>query len=175
MNLSRREAVLLLATVGSAMIGGTWFAVRPQFAEWSALRTRQVAIRDAIDRDQRMFEQKARWQAEFDELKDSLPMVPLGQKVDVYWLSIVDRVAERHGLKIIRRQVNEERPMGDVYEMPIEAKDWEGTLDSLVRFMVDLRAQGAMLDMRQLLVRPRGQGVLRGRFLLHCVYRREKP
>jgi hypothetical protein len=56
--------------------------------------------------------------------------------------------------------------------LPIECREWEASLDALVRFLFELQSEGAMLDIRQLLIKPRGQGILRGRFTLYCAYAR---
>ena len=75
--------------------------------------------------------------------------------------------------RILKRQVGEEEKHGDVYELPIDCRDWEATLDSLTHFLFDLQAENAMLDVRQLLIRPnKDASKLRGRFLLNCAYTR---
>jgi hypothetical protein len=60
-----------------------------------------------------------------------------------------------------------------VYELAIDCREWEATLDPLVRFLFDLQSEGAMFDVRQLMIKPKGKGVLRGRFALYCAYTRE--
>jgi len=93
----------------------------------------------------------------------------------------MDSVATRNGFTIARRQTGKEAEVGDVYELPIDCKDWEGSLESLVKFLYDLNREGAMLDVRQLYVRPSNKpGYLKGTFTLYCAYMRgdvekEKP
>jgi hypothetical protein len=86
----------------------------------------------------------------------------------------MDGLASRNGVKIITRQVGEEEQAGEIYELPIECKDLEGTLQGLVRFLFDLQNEDAMLDIRQFYVKPKGKGdvLLRGRFTLYCAYTR---
>ena len=64
--------------------------------------------------------------------------------------------------------------MGDVFELPIEVRDWEGSLEALVGFLFELQSQGAMLDIRHLVMKPNEKKVLRGRFVLYCAYTRER-
>jgi len=172
MKITRRETVLFVATAGAALLGGTLLLARPKLDEWRELKVQQQAVRDTLAKDREILQQQDKWEKEFVALGRNLPPIPKGQNVDVYWLSMMDQMATTHGLKVIKRQVGDEKALGDVFELPIECKEWEGTLDSLVLFLVDLQSRGAMLDLRQLLVKPKGQGVLRGRFMLYCAYRR---
>lgn len=173
MKVTRREAILFVATAGTALLGGTILLGRPRLDAWRETRTRQEAVRQSIERDREILLQQDKWDEEFRVLGKALPLIPADQKVDVHWLAIMDQVAARHGFKIIKRKVGDEKPLGDVYELDIECNEWEGTLDSLVLFLIDLQSQGAMLDLRQVLVKPKGAGILRGRFVLNCAYRRE--
>jgi hypothetical protein len=81
-------------------------------------------------------------------------------------------VASEKKLAITRRQTGKEEEVGDVYELPIECKNWEGTLDSMVGFLYGLREEGAMLDVRQIYIRPAAPGYLKGTFTLYCAYMR---
>ena len=62
-----------------------------------------------------------------------MPVFPYEKDVDTHWLNVMDSVAQRNDLTISRRQTGREEEVGDVYELPIECKDWEGTLEALVR------------------------------------------
>ena len=92
--------------------------------------------------------------------------------MDVYWLALMDEIAAKRGVAIANRKVGEEKKVGDVYELPIEVKDWEGKLEAITYFMFDLRAAGAMMDLRQLYIKPKEDRSLRGRFMLYCAYTR---
>jgi len=67
--------------------------------------------------------------------------------------------------------------VGDVYEMAIDCKEWDGTLDALVHFLYGLESAGVMLDMRQMFIRPSpvDHSHLKGSFVLYCAYMREGP
>ena len=94
------------------------------------------------------------------------------------WIGTEVAIASESGLSIIRRQAGEERQEGDVYELPIECKEWEGSLESLVKFLYAVHAEGAMLDVRKLFIRPGSSAAgkaatgLRGSFTLFCAYLR---
>jgi hypothetical protein len=173
--MSSREMMLGVATFSAALVGLTVFIARPRIEELSELRARQADLRGRIEADNRLLGQRGDWERKMVEMRELLSVQPAGKNVDVHWLSVMDTIAAKHGVRISTRQAGEERKEGDVYELPIECKEWQGTLESLVYFLFELQSEGAMLDVRQLVVRPgeKGQGQLRGRFTLYCAYTRE--
>lgn len=177
MTISRRELILLMATLGAALFGLSVLAARPRVREWRDLRVERAELRRQIQRDRDLIATRTRWETELAGLSTQLPQFAPDAKMDVHWLSVMDRIAGKHGVKILQRQAGEEKRDGDLYELPVECRDWAGSLDSLVRFLFELQAEGAMLDVRQLYVRPRkpGDSELRGRFSLSCIYTREAP
>ena len=174
MKFSQREYSLVIITAAAALFGVTILLARPKVEEWKKLRIEQGKLMIEIEKYKELVGNKDLWLNKFEELSKMLPQHPADKKVDVYWLSIMDNLAVTHGVTISKRSAGEERRMGDVYELPIEAKEWEANLDAIVHFLFDLQSKGAMLDIRQLLIKPKGNGVLRGRFILLCAYTREK-
>lgn len=177
MKIHPREAWLMLATASVALFAGTAMLARPKLDDWRDVRRQQAEVRDQIERENRLLQTKESWEKQFSEFTRIIPVFPADKKMDVHWLSIMDELARKHGVSISKRQVQEEKKVGDVYELPIEGREWEGSLDALVHFLFDLQSQGAMLDIRQLLIKPKEQksdGMLRGRFVLYCAYMREK-
>lgn len=172
MKISARELVLVLLTLAAALFGLTMMLAKPRVLQWKTMRAEQEELRKDIAEDQRLIESRGRWEQEFESLKTFLPQYPPDKKMDVHWLSVMDRLAAQHGVQITRRQVGEEQRLGDVYELPIEVRDWEGSLDAIVHFLFDLQTQGAMLDVRHLLMKPNEKKELRGRFVLSCAFTR---
>jgi hypothetical protein len=177
MSMTRRELALLMGTLGALLFGVSILVARPKVDDWLDLRKTRADLRRQIQRDQAMIATRDRWDAELASLSTQLPQFAADAKMDIHWLSVMDRIAGKHGVKILQRQAGEERQDGDVFELPIECRDWSGNLESLIRFLFELQAEGAMLDVRQLYVRPRkpGESELRGRFSLSCIYTRESP
>lgn len=172
--LSRRELVLSLLTAGVALFGISAILAKPRFDEWRALKDEKQRLLTSMTEKKRLIDQKEKWENDFSQLRDTLPSLSADRKVDVYWLSVMDNVASEHGLTIGKREAGQEQKIRNVYELPIECKDWRGDINSLVHFLFDLQKKGVILDVRNLLIRPRGKSLLRGRFLLHCVYTREE-
>ena len=88
----------------------------------------------------------------------------------------LDLGAGRHNIIISSAQAGAEVEAGDVLELPIEVKSWEGCLESLVKFMHELEnTNDGMFDITQLNFKPSSKkGYLRGSFTLNCAYMREK-
>lgn len=174
MKISSREAMLVLITGVVVLFGGSALLVRPKIEEWKELGAKQREVAERIEQDRRLLTQRKNWVGQLKELSKLLPRHPVGTKVDVHWLSVMDRLASKHGVKISKRKVGSERREGDVYELPIEVglDGWEASLTSIIHFLYELQSEGAMFDIRKLLIKPRAKGVLKGRFSLYCAYTR---
>lgn len=174
MRLSDRE--LLLATVTGAvlLLGGSYLVVKPKWEQLKSLRDEQVQVRREIELYRAQALEKGKWDKDMESVRGMLARYPADQAMDVVWLSAMDNKARRHGLNIMRRKAGEEKQVGDVYELPIECSDWDGSLSALSHFLFELQTEGAMFDVRQLTVRQvRGSGQLRGGFTLFCAYIKE--
>jgi hypothetical protein len=116
---------------------------------------------------------RAEWTQRYETMRSMMPPFPYEKDVVTYWLSMMDTAATRQGLTISNRQANKEIEVGDVYELPLDCSSWEGSLEQLVKFLYDLDQKGAMLDMRQITIRPSNKpGILKGSFTLYCAYMR---
>ena len=174
MKMSAREIILGILTIGVVLFGLTALLAKPKIDELKEVNEQRRVIINSIKIEKRLVEKRDSWEERLAEMSQLLPMEPADKDMDVHWLSVMDRVASKHGVKIKKRMAGEEVQQGDVYELPIECKEWEADLGSLVNFLFELQSEGAMLDIRQLLVKPKGKGVLKGRFTLYCAYTREK-
>ena len=174
MKMSARELILGVLTIGVVLFGLTALLAKPKIDELKEVNKQRLGIIHDIKMEKRLVEQRDVWEKKLTEMSKLLPMEPADKDMDVHWLSVMDRIASKHGVKIKKRMAGEEKQLGDVYELPIECKEWEADLDSLVNFLFELHSEGAMLDIRQLLVKPKGKGMLKGRFTLYCAYTREK-
>ncbi|MBL7114270.1 MAG: hypothetical protein ISS35_00770 [Kiritimatiellae bacterium] len=174
MKMTPREIALLLATMAAALFGITFVLIQRKIPEWRSIRQQQVEMHQQIERDRNMIGKRAGWLKQFEDLSSALPNFNAdARNVESHWLRLMSNKAGTHGVTIKESDAGDERPMGDVYELPIECKSWEGTLSALTYFLFDLQAEGAMLDVRYLRVKPKpGKQVLSGRFSLLCAYTR---
>ena len=104
-----------------------------------------------------------------------MPTFAFGKATDTTWLQKLDELAEKHHISISQRQPGKEVEKGDVLELQIEVRNWEGALESLVKFMHELEnTSEGMFDVGYLNFKPSSKkGYMRGSFTLTCAYMRE--
>lgn len=173
MKMSIRESGLALATVSVALFAATALLSGSQIEAWKSIRAQQDDVRIAIERSKKLIEQQDYWMSRMAELQGLMPRVPQGKSMDVYWSSEMEAKATAHGLQILKHDVGTEIQEGLVYELPIECREWSGSLDALIHFLFDLQSEGAMLDVRYLRIKPKDKVIRTGRFSLYCAYMRE--
>jgi len=171
--ISARESFMALITGAVVLFGVTGMLGRTKLDEFKDIRQQQEDIRNSIERNRHLVEQRDKWTERMEKFKGMMPVFPKDKKMDVYWVSEMEKLAGTHSLKIIKQEVGSEHQEGPIYELPIECRDWEGTLDSLVHFLFDLQSKGAMLDIRYLRIKPKSKTIRKGRFSLYCAYMRD--
>ena len=178
MIVSEREKGLAVVTLLILLFAALFMFFDRQKAKIDELRAKRRERESLYAEYNGLIAQNQVWSEAYAENADLMPVFEPGRQVQTYWLGVLERLASESGLSIIRRQAGEERQEGDVYELPIECKEWEGSLESLVKFLYAVHAEGAMLDVRKLFIRPGSSAAgkaatgLRGSFTLFCAYLR---
>lgn len=173
MRITSRETTLAVATLVVALFGGTAILGKPKVEEWKEIRKKEKQVREDIALDRRLIDQRADWTKRFEDISAELPSFARKEKIDVHWMSVMNRLASATSLRILRQEPGDEQDLGDVFEFSIDCKDWEGLLEAIVRFLHALHAEGAMFDVRYLWIKPKAKDLLRGHFTLYCAYTRE--
>ena len=173
MSLSRHEQNLAAATLLVALFGILGLKLRPGLEAWRARIARLESLRRERTAARELIEMGPQWREHYDEVRNQMPVFGNGVQVDTYWMSIMDRLADEYSVSITRRNVGREARVGDVYEFTTDCQ-WEGPLDAVAKFLCALQDAGAMLDVRDLVLRTHGnrKGFLRGSFTLYCAYMR---
>ncbi len=173
MTLSRQEQILATVTVLVVLFGLLALKLRPGLDTWREKFNRLDALRRQRADARELIDMGPQWRAKYEEIKDQMPVFEQNRQVDTFWMSRMDALAAEYGVSITRRQVGKETLVGDVYEFTTECQ-WEAPLDSFSHFLFAMQAEGAMLDVRELVVRPLSnrKGFLRGSFTLYCAYMR---
>lgn len=171
--ISPREKNMLLIAVTVLLYASAALTFKKQAANWKTAERLYGSAMKKVQEENALIAAKQEWNEKYAQMRELMPVFPYDKDVDTHWLNLMDSVATRNGFTIARRQTSKETEVGDVYELPIDCKDWEGTLESLVKFLYDLNQEGAMLDVRQLFIRPSNRpGYLKGTFTLYCAYMR---
>lgn len=174
MKFSTRELVLGWVTGVTVLLGVTYWLGQPKAQEWkNAIKARDgLAMRKK--EAEHLIGGREDINRRFDAMREQLPKHPAGKDVTAELLITLERTAQQHGLSLLRREPEQERSVGDLYEVAINCT-WEGELEALTRFLYALQVQGAILDIRQLSATPGpgGPGRLKGNFTVDCAYSRE--
>jgi Tfp pilus assembly protein PilO len=174
MRVSDRELLLATVTGAAILLGVSYLLAKPKWEQMKSLRDEQAVVRREIEQYRSAAMEREKWQKEMEAVKGMLVKYPADQAMDVVWLAAMDSKGKKNGVNINKRKAGEEKQVGDVYELPIECSDWDGSLSALTHFLFELQSEGAMFDVRQLKVtQARGSGELRGGFTLFCAYIKE--
>ena len=176
MNMSGREKAISAITLVVLLYGVLGLLAKGRLEDWRIKREQYRQICTTLEQEQKLITQRQLWQKNYGAVRDLMPVFPADKPVDTYWLNVMDTAATSNKLNILKRQVGGEQLVGDVYEVAIDCKEWDGSLDALVHFLYSLEAAGVMLDMRQMFIRPSpaDHAHLKGSFVLYCAYMRER-
>lgn len=173
MKLSRRELILAFSTGAVVLMGLSYLLGEPAVGRWRAAVERRQKLSDERKLAQRLIAQRGDWEARYQQQRADIPVHGANDPVSALLLKRVEQLASENGLTLSRVQPDKERNIGDLFELAIDCA-WDGTLETLVRFLYAVQKQGAILDIRQLTVSP-GQGApdrLKGNFTLFFAFRR---
>lgn len=168
----------VLAIVGMvilyAVAVASWFMSAEK--SWAKAAKGYEKAKETYLKEEKLIGEKRKWTDAYEAEKSVMPTFEFGKTTDTTWLSKMDELALKHRIQIIQRQGGKEVEEGDVLELPIEVKSWEGSLEALVRFMHELEnTSEGMFDVRAINFKPSSKrGYLRGSFTLTCAYMREK-
>lgn len=152
----------------------TWFFYAE--AAWTKAAKSYDKARETYQREVKLIGEKRKWTEAYETEKAAMPTFEAGKATDTTWRRKLDEFAEKHHIAISSAQTGKETEAGDVLELPIEVRSWEGSLEALVRLMHELEnTSDGMFDITQLNFRPSSKkGYLRGSFTLNCAYMRER-
>jgi len=168
----------VMATLGVivlyAIAVGTWFFSAE--SSWKKAMKAYARAKDTYQKEVKLIGEKAKWAEAYETEKATMPTFEAGKATDTTWRRKLDELAAKHHVAISSAQTGKETEAGDVLELPIEVKSWEGCLESLVRLMHELEnTPEGMFDITQISFKPSSKkGYLRGSFTLNCAYMREK-
>ena len=166
-----------MATVGVialyAVAVGLWFFSAE--GAWKRAARNYEKARDAYLKEAKLIGEKRKWADAYENEKATMRTFRPDEATDTTWRRKLDELVEKHLIVIAGAQTGKEIEAGDVLELPIEVKTWEGSLESLVRFVHELENTDAgMFDITQISLKPSPKkGYLRGGFTLNCAYMRK--
>lgn len=156
-----------------AVAVGVWF-----FSAESAWKRAAKAYGKECDRyeqEEKLIAEKRKWNELYDREKAAMPTFESGKATDTVWLRKVEDLARTNLVLITSIDSGKEVEAGDVLELQIEVKSWEGSLEALVKFMHALEnSTDGMFDVKEISLKPsQKKGYLRGSLSITCAYMRE--
>lgn len=156
-----------------AVAVGVWF-----FSAESAWKRAAKAYGRECDRyeqEEKLISEKRKWNELYDLEKAAMPTFEAGKATDTVWLRKVEDLARTNLVLITSIDSGKEVEAGDVLELPIEVKAWEGSLEALVKFMHALEnTSDGMFDIKEISLKPsQKKGYLKGSLSITCAYMRE--
>ena len=145
-NMSLREKAVL-AVIGTVLLYGLAVVLwfTSQESAWTKAARTYKSARDTYEKESRLIGERQKWNDAYEDEKSQMPTFAFGKE------------------------------KGDVLELPIEVRNWEGALVSLVEFLHELEnTSDGMFDVGNINFKPSSKkGYLRGSFTLTCAYMRE--
>jgi len=165
-------AAIIGVVVLYALAVALWFLSAE--SAWKKAAKAYDRARSTYLKEEQLISEKQQWTEAYETEKAAMPTFAAGKATDTTWLKNMDELALKNKVQIAQRQAGKEVEAGDVLELPIEVKSWEGSLEALVRFLHELEnGDSGMYDVTQLVARPSSKkGYLRGSFILNCAYMR---
>ncbi|MCL1919694.1 MAG: hypothetical protein FWG50_01240 [Kiritimatiellaeota bacterium] len=173
--ISSKEKNMLLIGAAVVLYGIAALCYKAQMPNWKKEQKIYQAAEKKLHDERALIAARERWKDEYDAVRVFMPVFPYEKDMRTHWLRLMDDITSAHELKTTRLNVpDKDTEVGDVSELPIDCKDWEGTLEALVNFLYDVSTQeGAMLDVRHLYIKPTTKaGILKGTFTLYSAYMR---
>ena len=168
----------ILAMLGIAVLYAfaviLWFVSAE--SSWKKAAKAYDKAKKTYQSEVKLIGEKRKWTEAYENEKATMPTFEAGKATDTTWRRKLDEIAAKHMIVSSSAQTGKEAEAGDVLELPIEVKTWEGCLEALVKFMHELEnTNDGMFDITQLSFKPSSKkGYLRGSFTLNCAYMREK-
>ena len=175
----REKAVL--ASLGMLLLYGLaaviWFLkmdITSKQGDWNRAQRRYREACANYRAECRLIAEKRTWIDAYDQEKANMRTFKDDLSTDTTWLELVGGIAKKHLIDISNRKAGKEISADDVQEQELDCS-WEGSLESLVKFMHELEnSEQGMFDFRSISFKPSSKkGYLKGTFTITCAYMRE--
>lgn len=154
MKITKRERSLLVITITAIVLGLNYFLIVPLVRSWGETGNKLSRQRRELAGMKSIVAQKAQWQKEYDELKQSL-----GQRSERFEhasdvMTKINQVAGSSGVIISLRRPMPEEDKGLYRVLPVQCAI-EANTESLVKFLFALQTGAGFVSVEQLRITPR--------------------
>ena len=173
---SRRDRMIIAIVVVVALYALAaflWFTGRGD--AWSRARKAYDKEVATFEREKALIRDRDLWEERAETKRLRMPLVGEDEMPATRWERIIENLAEKYHVSVGKglkaSQVEEDH--GGVWEMPVEVKYDNTSLQRLVEFLYAVnKTEDAMMDVREIEIAVRGRnvGALNGKLVLTCAY-----
>ena len=173
---SRRDRMIIAIVVVVALYALAaflWFTGRGD--AWSRARKAYEKEVATFEREKALIRDRDLWEERAETKRLRMPLVGEDEMPATRWERIIENLAEKYHVSVGKglkaSQVEEDH--GGVWEMPVEVKYDNTSLQRLVEFLYAVnKTEDAMMDVREIEIAVRGRnvGALNGKLVLTCAY-----
>ena len=157
-----------------ALLALLWFMGRAQ--AWTIARKGYEKELKTLQREKALIRDRDLWEERAETKRLRMPLVGEDEMPATRWERIIERLAEQYHVSVGKglkaQQIEEDH--GGVWEMPVEVKYDNTSLQRLVEFLYAVNtAEDAMMDVREIEInaaRGKSAGALHGKMVLTCAY-----
>ena len=174
---SRRDRMVIAIVVVAvlyALAAILWFTGRRD--AWAIAQKNYKKEVAKLKREKALINDRALWEERAETKRLHMPQVQEDEKSGTRWERIIERLAREYHVSVGKglKASQQEEDHGGVWEMPVEVKYDNTSLQRLVEFLYALNnADGAMMDVREIDInadRGKNAGALHGKIVLTCAY-----
>ena len=177
---SRRDRMIIAIVVVVALYAFAvllWFTGRGD--AWVRARKGYEKELRTVEREKALINDRALWEERAEVKRLRMPFVGEDEMPATRWERIIERLAAEYHVSVGKglkaQQVEEDH--GGVWEMPVDVKYDNTSLQRLVEFLYAVnKSEDAMMDVREIEIAVRGKnvGALNGKLVLTCAYLKGK-
>ena len=174
---SRRDRMVIaivVVVVLYALAALLWFTGRRQ--AWATARKNYDKEVKKLQREKALINDRPLWEERAETKRLRMPLVDEDEKSGTRWERVIERLARQYHVSVGKglKATLQEEDHGGVWEMPVEVKYDNTSLQRLVEFLYAVnKAEDAMMDVREIEInaaRGKNAGALHGKIILTCAY-----
>ncbi len=174
--MSRRDRMIIAIVVVVALYALAallWFTGRA--LAWTIARKGYERERRTVQREKALINDRDLWEERAETKRLRMPLVGEDEKPATRWERIVERLATQYHVSVGKGlKAQQEEDHGGVWEMPVEVKFDNTSLQRLVEFLYAVNTvEDALMDVREIEInaaRGKNAGALHGKMVLTCAY-----
>lgn len=176
MTLKEKSAVAVLVMVVLFLLEGAVYFLYSQ-DDWKKASGKYEKACRTYEREEKLIARKRQYADAYESGKAAMKFFEEDEKVDSFWNRRVEEIATTNNVFIAQSSSGKVTASGDIYELPIEVRSFEASLESLVKFLYALEnSDDGLFNIRALSVQPNQAkpGYLKGSMTISCAFMRKK-